>query len=223
VIAASGGDQFARCEVLAQQLGRKGAFTEMTYRLFPETRNSFAPDLSELGFDYREIRLVNRGADLRFQIFPADLVVPLRKQLEDLRHELRAMDDGPLPYTGAAFLSHDNLLAFRARAEDVRREIQSTLRRELVDNYDDVRRRAREELQLTVETLLPRLGVENLDEILDSPSWFQAVFPPQSQISGDLKLWIHVYNVHPLALVEYPSLRSAVTRLVNRPQQLSLF
>jgi len=216
-------EEFARCEVLAQKLGRIGAFTEMTYRLFPETRNSFTPNLLELGFDFQESRLVSRGAELRFQIFPSDLVNPLKKQLEELRNELRALDEGPLPFTGAPFVSHENLRRFRVRALSVRQEIQGTLKAELLDNYEDVRHRARQELKATVQTLLPRLGVENLDEILDSPSWFAEVFPAQSQLSGDLKLWLQVYNVHPVAMVDNPTLSKAIQRMIMRPRQLALF
>ncbi len=216
-------DLYDHCEYLAQELGRIGAFAEMTYRLFPETRNSFTPNLQELGFDFQEVRLVNRGAELRFQIFPASLVSPLKKQLEDLRNELRNMDEGPLSYTGAPFVTHSHLRTFRALADKARAEIRATLKTELVDNYERVRQRAHEELKSTMETLLPRLGIENIDEILADPVWFDGVFPPQTQLTGDFKLWINIYNVHPAALVERDNLRKEVERVIRRPRQLQLF
>jgi hypothetical protein len=216
-------EHYAHCEHLAQELGRVGAFAEMTYRLFPETRNSFTPNLRELGFDFQEVRLVNRGAELRFQIFPAALVTPLKKQLEDLRNELRHMDEGPLSYTGAPFVTHTNLRTFRAMAARTRTEISNTLRTELVDNYDRVRERAHQELKDTMETLLPRLGIENIDQILADPSWFDGVFPPQTQLTGDFKLWINIYNVHPTALTAQDTLRKQVERIIRRPRQLVLF
>lgn len=219
----SAAETLEHCEDLAHKLGRIGAFAEMTYRLFPQTRNSFTPNLLELGFDFQEIRLVNRGAELRFQIFPASLVGPLKKQLEDLRNELRHMDEGPLSYTGAPFVTHDKLRTFRAMAERARTEIRNTLQTELVDNYDRMRERAHVELKTTMETLLPRLGIENIDEILADPVWFDGVFPPASQLTGDFKLWINVYNVHPISLADNDTLRKQVERLIRRPRQLALF
>ena len=219
----SAAEQLAHCERLCRDLGRVGAFAEMTYRLFPETRNSFTPNLLELGFDFQEIRLVNRGAELRFQIFPSALVTPLKKQLEDLRNELRHMDEGPLTYTGAPFVTHEHLRTFRAMTDAAHNEIRATLKSELVDNYERVRQRAHDELKSTMETLLPRLGIDNIDEILADPVWFDGVFPPPTQLTGDFKLWINIYNAHPMALAESDQLRTEVERLIRRPRQLALF
>lgn len=211
------------CERLAARLGRLGAFVEMSYRLFPETRNSFSPNLLELGFNFTEMRQVTANTELRFQIFPTDVIAPLKKELEDLRAVLRQLDDGPFDYTGAPFLNHRRLGTFRGRVAVVRQEVQRALRAELVEGYDGLRARARAELAATFEALLPRLGVDNAQEIVAQKGWFDSVFPSRKSLRGDFRLMVHVTNVHPMALLEGDRLRAQVERYLARPAQISLF
>jgi len=212
-----------QCERLAGQLGRMGAFVEMSYRLFPETRNSFSPNLLELGFNFTEMRQVTANTELRFQIFPTDMIAPLKKELEDLRSALRQLDDGPFDYTGAPFLNHRRLGGFRMQVETVRKEVRQILRTELVENYDALRLRAHEELSATFDTLLPRLGVENAQDIVGQKGWFDSVFPSRKSLTGDFRLEVHVYNVHPMSMMENKALYKQVERYLRRPTQISLF
>ncbi len=212
-----------QCELLAIKLGRVGAFVDMSYRLFPEIRNSFTPNFIELGFDFQEIRQITHNAELRFQIFPADVVAPLKKQLEDLRGLLRSFDEGPFPYTGNPFLTHEHLRRFRALALTTREEIKAELKRHMLDNYEAMRAQAFDDLKVTFETLLPRLGIANSEEVLASTEWFDAVFPPLNALSGDLRLDVHAYNVHPAALLDSPRLFSQISGYLDQPRQLSLF
>jgi hypothetical protein len=212
-----------QCEILALRLGRQGAFVEMSYRLFPETRNSFTPDLLELGFDFQEMRLINASTELRFQIFPSSMINPLKKRLEDVRNQLRAADEGPFPYTGAPFLNHDNLKRFLQLVEQTRAEIRAELRSALVDNYNEVRKKALVELRRALETLLPRLGVENTRDLFQEESWFSEIFPAKGDLSGDLRLDVHIYNVHPRTLMHNPELRKLLQDYLEQPQQMTLF
>lgn len=212
-----------QCEILAVKLGRIGGFVQMSYRLFPETRNSFTPNFLELGFDFEEMRQITGNAELRFQIFPNDVVSPLKRQLEELRGWLRTCDEGPFAYTGDPFLSHENIARFGELAEQTRQDIRGTLKAQVVDNYEALRARAREDLQATFATLLPRLGIANTAEVLADPAWFDAVFPAQNDLTGDLRLDVHVFNVHPSALLADPSLYRRVRRFLDQPRQLSLF
>jgi hypothetical protein len=212
-----------QCEIMALRLGRQGAFVEMSYRLFPETRNSFTPNLLELGFDFQEMRLLSASTELRFQIFPSAIVNPLKRRLEELRNQLRAVDEGPFPYTGAPFLSHANLKRFWQVAEQTRAEIRAELRVELVDNYAELRQRALVELRRALETLLPRLGIENTRDLFAEDAWFSEVFPGRGELTGDFRLDINTYNVHPLALQQSAELRKAVAVWLEQPQQMSLF
>lgn len=211
------------CESLARSLGRLGAFVEMSYRLFPETRNSFSPNLLELGFNFDEMRQVTANTELRFQIFPSDIIAPLKKELEDLRHHLKQLDDGPIPYNGAPFLNHRAIGRFRSRAEQVRKEVSGALQQELVAGYDHLRQRALAELTATFETLLPRLGVENAAEVVGRAGWFDSVFPGRNTLSGDFRLDLTIFNVHPAMLLESDSLRRTVERYVERPTQMDMF
>lgn len=212
-----------QCELLALKLGRLGGFVDMSYRLFPATRNSFSPNLQELGFGFEEIRLLQNSAELRFQIFPASLVNPLKKKLEDLRGQLRAADEGPFFYTGAPFLSHENLRRFDEMVESTREEIKTTLKSQMVDNYDGVRKRAREELVQALKTLLPRLGIENSTEIIKGESWFNAVFPEEGTLTGDFRLDVNVYNVHYTALLNNERFCRQIQAYIEQPKQISLF
>ena len=212
-----------QCELLALKLARIGGFVEMNYRLFPETRNSFSPNLLELGFDFQEMRLLNATTELRFQILPPALVHPLKRRLEDLRGQLRAVDEGPLAYTGAPFLSHENIQRFLQIIDETRTDIKAEIKREVVDNYESVRQRAFEELQKALQTLLPRLGIGNSGELLSRDDWFREIFPRQEELTGDFRLDVHIYNVHPLALLESPELHKQVQHHVDRPRQMSLF
>ncbi|MEL6180598.1 MAG: hypothetical protein AAFS10_16680, partial [Myxococcota bacterium] len=198
-------------------------FVEMTYRLFPSTRNSFTPNLLELGFNFQEMRQVTGNTELRFQIFPNAIVTPIKKELEELRTLLRGMDAGPFSYTGASFLSQDNMALFQTRVDTRRTYIQSVLRRELVDNYDKLRERARRDLQATFETLLPRLGISNTRDILSGRSWFDDVFPDKATLTGDLRLDLHIYNAHPQVLLENERFRREVEHYLMQPQQMTIF
>lgn len=212
-----------QCEIMTLKLGRVGGFVEMSYRLFPETRNSFTPDFLSLGFDFKEIRQITLNAELRFQIFPPDVIAPLKKRLEEVRAWLHKHDEGPFFYTGDAFLRHDNVERFEALAQATRDDIRATLREQVVDNYSALRQRAHEELVATFETLLPRLGIANTAEILSDPSWFDQVFPEQNTLSADLRLDVHIYNVHPKVLMSDARLRRQLETFLGSPRQLTLF
>ena len=211
------------CEELALELGRVGGFVEMTYRLFPSTRNSFTPTLLALAFNFQEMRQVTGNTELRFQIFPNEIVTPLKKELEELRTALKGMDEGPFTYTGASFLSTDNITLFQQRVTARRTYIQSVLRRELVDNYEKLRSRARRDLQATFETLLPRLGVSNTRDILSGRSWFEDVFPDKATLTGDLRLELHIYNAHPHVLLHNERFRREIEIYLLQPQQMTIF
>ncbi len=200
-----------------------GAFVEMSYRLFPETRNSFTPNLIELGCDFEEMRTLNASTELRFQIFPQSIVSPLKKRLEDMRAQLRAVDEGPFPFTGAPFLTHENLKRFLQFAEQTRQEIKKELRTQLIDNYSETRNRARHELQSALETLLPGLGIENTRDLLGKETWFTELFPSRGELTGDFRLDVHIYNVHAHALLRSPDLRRDLLHYLDQPRQMNLF
>ena len=212
-----------QCELLCVKLGRTGAFVEMSYRLFPEIRGSFTPNFSELGFDFQEIRQITHNTELRFQIFPNDMVAPLKKQLEELRNVLRGFDEGRFSYTGHPFLNHDNIRHFKLLAKTTRKEIHQKLKRRMLDNYQLFREEAFDELKATFEALLPGLGISNSAEVLADPSWFDGVFPPLSALRGEVRLDVNLHNVHPVVLMEDPRLCQQVTTYLEAPRQLSLF
>ncbi len=212
-----------QCEILALKMGRVGGFVEMSYRLFPETRNSFTPNFVDLGFDFQEMRQITLNTELRFQVFPTDVVAPLKKRLEEARNWLRAHDEGPFFYTGAAFLNHEQIQQFHTLVEQVRGEIRDTLREQVVDNYETLRQRAREELQTTFRTLLPRLGISNTSEVLSDASWFNEIFPSQGDLTGDFRLDVRVFNVHPVSILDDGRLRRQIESYLHHPRQLSLF
>lgn len=209
-------------EALSLAVGRRGGFVEMSYRLFPETRNSFTPDLLELGFNFKEMRQVSANTELRFQIFPSSLVNPLKKELEDLRNTLRSMDEGPFYYTGAPFLSHGSYARFRLLADATKLSIRAALRNELIDGYETLRRRAKSELKATMETLLPSFGIENTSEILEKKGWFEQVFPSKVALRDDFRLHVRIYNIHPTALQEDSKLFKALQTYTASPKQLTL-
>lgn len=211
------------CETLSLQLGRLGAFVEMSYRLFPHTRNSFTPNLLELGFNFEEMRQVTDHTALRFQIFPNTFVTPLKKALEDLRGDLRSLDQGPFNYMGAPFLTHEDLALFHRLVASKRSQIQTMLHNEMIENYDKLRERAYKSLKATFETLLPRLGISNTQEVLSGPSWFGNIFPDKTTLTGDFKLNVYIFNVHPNALISSDLLRKEVEHFIVRPKQLPLF
>jgi hypothetical protein len=212
----------ASCEDLAQRLSRLGGFVSMHYRLFPDTRNSFSPNLLQLGFNFAEMRQVNATTELRFQLFPQDIVQPIRKTLEDLRAECNKLDEGPFPYTGDPFLTHDRINRFVRQSERTREQIRANLRKELLDNYESLREKARQQLLGTLQTLLPHLGVGNTAEVLHQ-SWFDPIFPSRSALSDDFTLRVRVYNIHPRELLEDARLRKEITRYVDQPRQGTLF
>lgn len=213
----------AHCEDLALELGRAGAFVEMTYRLFPATRNSFTPNLLELGFDFDEMRQVTAHTEFRFRIFPPAITQPLKKELEDLRTQLRAFDEGPFDYTGAPFLRHQAIERFGHQVDTTRRRIRAALQSQLIDNYDRMRSRAYEELRGAIETFLPGLGITNTRSILNDRTWFDQIFPTRDALNNDLRLHIHMINVHPTALLQSETLRREVERYLQQPEQLCLF
>ena len=212
-----------QCELMSLKLGRVGAFVDMSYRLFPEIRGSFTPNFVELGFDFQEVRQIAHNAELRFQIFPNDMVGPLKRQLEELRALLKGFDEGPFGYMGHPFLNHENIRRFKLLAAATRDEIHHELKRRMLDNYQKLRSEAHEELKATFEALLPGLGVGNSEEVLAEPGWFDAVFPPQSALRGEVRLDVHIHNVHPLVLMDDSRLHRQITLFLDQPRQLSLF
>lgn len=215
-------DTLLQCEDLATRLARLGGFIRLHYRLFPDTRNSFSPNYMQLGFNFDEMRQVSLNTELRFQLFPQDLVQPLRRILEDLRAEGQKYDEGPIAYTGDPFLTHERINQFYQQVGRTREQIRAMLRSELLDNYERMRTRAHEQLRATMETLLPHLGVGNTKQILDK-AWFEEIFPSRDVLSADFMLRVHVYNVHPRELMTDERLLAQVRKLVEQPQQLNLF
>jgi len=207
---------------MAMRLARLGGFLRLHYRLFPDTRNSFSPNYMQLGFNFDEMRQVTLNTELRFQLFPQDLIQPIRKSLEDLRAEAQKIDEGPFLYTGDPFLAHDRINVFMRRVDKTRDEIRAYLRAQLLDNYDRMRDRAHEQLRASMSTLLPHLGVSNASQILDR-AWFDEIFPSRDVLSDDFVLRVHVYNVHPRELMADSRLRGQLRKLLDRPLQLPLF
>ena len=211
------------CEQLALELGRVGAFADMSYRLFPHTRNSFTPNLIELGFNFEEMRQVTNNTELRFQIFPSTFVTPIKKELEELRAVLRNLDRGPFSHMGTAFLTHEDLTHYRSIVSSKREMIRSALRNEMIENYDKLRKRAFTSLKATFETLLPRIGVSNSREVLSSRSWFDHIFPAKNTLTGDFRLNVLIHNVHPNTLLDSEILRREIERFLLQPEQLTIF
>ena len=208
---------------MAVKMARVGAFVEMSYRMLPEIRGSFTPDFKELGFDFQEVRQITHNTELRFQIFPNDMLAPLKKRLEDVRSVLKSLDEGPFGHLSHPFLCHESVRSFRLLANTTRAEIEQELKRSMLDNYKKLRMEAYEELKATFAALLPGIGVENAEDVLADTSWFDQVFPPQSALRGDVRLEVSIHNVHPMALMEDATLFHYVATFLERPRQLSLF